>query len=317
MKAIFRISRFSKLLSLLTLWFLMAGTTQAASPTIHFGTPPWPGLKVKTQVAETLLQALGYQTQAKKLGVPFIYRDLASGNLDAYLGGWMPTEKKMVDPLLADHKVTNLGSNLSGGVIGLAVPDYVWDDGIHSVQDLTDHAERFQSKIYGIESGSEINNAVSTAIKEDDEGMGQFNLVGSSTAVMLTQVKRAVSRHEPVVFIGWRPHWMNIDIKMRYLKGRKDSAVAGVKSHILTIVSNDLAENQPNVARFLSQVRIKTRTQSRWIYNYSYKKGDLETVAKNWLKTHPKTVKTWLEGVNTVDGSSGYQAYRKALNISG
>ncbi len=315
MKSLFHISR--RFLGLAVAACVVAGSAQAASPTIGFGTPPWPGLKVKTEITEQLLQALGYKTQTKKLGVPFIYRELASNHIDAYLGGWMPVEKQMLDPLLAKDEVVNLGSNLEGALLGLAVPDYVWNNGIHSVKDLTAHADRFKGKVYGIENGSEINNKISTAIKADDEGMGKFRLVSSSTAVMLTQVQRAISRHEPIVFMGWRPHWMNIEIKMRYLKGRKDSPIARINSNVLTIVSHDLADNQPNVTRLLSHIKIDAKTQSRWIYDYSHKKGDLKTVADRWLKNNPDIVKAWLDGVSTANGSPANQAYRQAFHIDG
>lgn len=295
---------------------LFAGSVQTAAATVTFGTPPWPGLTVKTEITEQLLNALGYQTQVKKLGVPFIYRDLSSDKIDAYLGGWMPTEKQMLDPLLAKDAVVNLGSNLDGAVLGLAVPDYVWKSGIHSVKDLTEHADRFDNTIYGIESGSEINNSLSTAIEDNDEAMGEFRLVASSTAVMLTQVGRAIAHQKPIVFMGWRPHWMNIEFDLRYLKGRQGSSVAQIKSRVLTIVSNDLANNQPNVTRLLDQVHIDTQTQSQWIDDYSHKKGDLKQVASRWLTNHPEIVDTWLEGVTTSEGESAAPAYRQAFDSS-
>lgn len=305
-------------LSLLALvaCLLFAGSVQAAATTVTFGTPPWPGLTVKTEITEQLLHALGYQTRVKKLGVPFIYRDLSSNKIDAYLGGWMPTEKQQLDPLLAKNEVVNLGSNLDGAILGLAVPDYVWKSGIHSVKDLTEHADQFDKKIYGIESGSEINNSVSAAIKKNDENMGQFHLVASSTAVMLTQVGRAISNHKPVVFMGWRPHWMNIEYNLRYLNGREGSSIARIKSKVLTIVSNDLANNQPNVKKLLDQVHIDTQTQSQWINDYSHKKGDLKKVAHRWLTHHPEVVSTWLEGVTTSQGKPAVPVYRQAFNIS-
>lgn len=305
-------------LSLLALaaCLLFAGSVQAAAATVTFGTPPWPGLTVKTEITEQLLQTLGYETRVKKLGVPFIYRDLSSNKIDAYLGGWMPTEKQMLDPLLAKDAVVNLGSNLDGAVLGLAVPDYVWESGIHSVKDLTEHADRFDKTVYGIESGSEINNSLSTAIKKNDEAMGQFHLVASSTAVMLTQVGRAISHQKPIVFMGWRPHWMNIEFNLRYLKGRQDSSIAQIESRVLTIVSNDLANNHPNVKRLLDQVHIDTETQSQWINDYSHKKGDLKKVASRWLTDHPKTVSTWLEGVTTSQGEPAVPAYRQAFDSS-
>lgn len=315
MKLIARISRGRALIALAAC-LVFFGSAQAATTTITFGNPPWPGLTVKTEITEQILQSLGYQTETKKLGVPFVYRDLASNKIDAYLGGWMPTEKQMLDRMMTKNSIVNLGPNLTGAVLGLAVPDYVWKSGIHTVKDLTDHADRFDKKIYGIENGSEINNSVSDAIKNNDENMGQFHLVGSSTAVMLTQVGRAISNHKPIVFMGWKPHWMNIEYNLRYLKGRKNSSIAHIDSTVLTLVSHKLADDQPNVKRFLDQVQVKPSTQSQWINDYSHKKGDLKKVASRWLKNNPDTVKAWLNGVKTADGKPAFKAYRQAFQTA-
>ena len=288
----------------------------AAAPTISFGTPPWPGLTVKTEITEQLLQALGYQTETRKLGVPFVYRDLASGRLDVFMGGWMPTESEQFDPLEKQGKIVKLRSNLETSDYGLAVPSYVWKNGVHTVKDLTAHADEFDGQVYGIESGSSINQKISAAIKADYEGMGAFRLVASSTSVMLTQVQRSIKREKPVVFVGWRPHWMNIELDMRYLKDKPGSQIAGINSRVLTIATADLPEKQPNVAALLKNIHVDTKTQSRWIYRYSYKNVDQKKVARDWLAAHPKPVATWLQGVKTVDGKSAMDAYRQAFGAA-
>lgn len=76
MKPVSRISRHLSFLAVAAC-LCFAGSAQAGSSAVVFGTPPWPGLTVKTEITEQLLQALGYQTQTKQLGVAFIYRDLA------------------------------------------------------------------------------------------------------------------------------------------------------------------------------------------------------------------------------------------------
>ncbi|MES1938343.1 glycine betaine ABC transporter substrate-binding protein [Salinisphaera hydrothermalis] len=292
---------------------ILAGTTlaQAASaPTISFGVPPWPGVSVKTQIAEQLLETLGYQTQTKNIGLPFIYRGLTDGNTDVFMGAWLPAQKDMLGPLVKKKQVIKLGSNLSGAIEGLAVPDYVWNKGIHSIQDLAAHPKMFDHKIYGIEAGSAMDQAISKAVKDNYEGLGSYKMVPSSTAAMLAQLKHSSPKKQPMVFLGWRPHWMNIKFDIHYLKDKKGSPIAGIKSQVLTLVSAKLGDD--NVKTLLDHIHVNAKTQSRWIYDYSYKKGDMSDVAHKWLASHPKTVEKWLAGVKTVDGKSAVAAYHKA-----
>lgn len=290
-------------------------STLADTPSVSFGLPPWPGVSIKTEVAAQVLQALGYHTKRLSLGTPFVYRGLASGKVDAFLATWLPAQQNMLEPLLKKHQVVKLAQNLNGAIEGLAVPDYVWQSGIHSVKDLASHGNRFDNSIYGIEAGSAINGKVNTAIQHNYEGLGGWKLVASSTAAMLTQVKRAVRRHKPIVFIGWRPHWMNIKFNIRYLRDKSGSAIAGIKSRVFTLVPAQLPKREPNLAKFLRQFHVSAATQSHWIYEYSYKKQNKATVARNWLAHHPNTVQKWLKGVKTADGASGIAAYRHAFHV--
>ncbi|MGN8160701.1 glycine betaine ABC transporter substrate-binding protein [Salinisphaera sp. SWV1] len=295
-----------------TAGLIVAGTTlaQAASAsTISFGVPPWPGVAVKTEIAEQLLHTLGYQTKTEHVGLPFIYRGLADGNTDVFMGAWLPAEKDMLGPLVQKKQVVKLGSNLSGAIEGLAVPDYVWNKGIHSIKDLAAHPKMFDHKIYGIEAGSAMDQAISRAVKDNYEGLGDYKMVPSSTAAMLAELKHSEPKKSPMVFLGWRPHWMNIKFHIHYLKDKDGSPIAGIKSDVLTLVSAKL--DNDNVTTLLKHIHVPAKTQSRWIYDYSYKKGDKSTVAHQWLASHPETVEQWLAGVKTVDGGSAVDAYHK------
>lgn len=52
---------------------------------VRFAIPPWPGVTVKSQVAATLLDTLGYTTQKQELGATIAYQALSQNELDVYL----------------------------------------------------------------------------------------------------------------------------------------------------------------------------------------------------------------------------------------
>ena len=56
-------------------------------------------------------------------------------------------------------------------------------------------------------------------IDTNQYGAGGFKLVESSEAGMLVTVERAIREKKWVVFLGWEPHPMNIQISMNYLSG--------------------------------------------------------------------------------------------------
>lgn len=305
----------------LTVGALCAGlfaipTAQAASsdqPTldeVRFGVPPWPGIAVKSEVASQLLEALGYRTEQNQLAVSVILNALANDDLDVYLAGWYPQEKHMLAPLLADGSIKELVNNIPEVLTGIAVTDAAWQAGVHSIADLDAYADRFNHRIYGIEAGSGINDAVLKVIKAGRFGLGDWQLQASSSAAMLAQVGQKIEQDEWAAFIGWQPHWMNIVYDMHYLEDVDDSGAAELKGHVATVVRADLAKLDPDVARLFTQLVVDSEIQSNWVYALSYEQQDVEDIATNWIASHQDIVATWLKGVEATDGTPGIEAVR-------
>src|SRR5699024_678075 len=118
------------------------------------------------------------------------------------------------------------------------------------------------------------------------------------------EVKRATSHHDPIVFHGWKPHWMNIKFDIRYLKDKMDSKIAAIRIDVFTIARPDWKSDHPQVAKFLRQFHVSTKTQSKWIYEISYKKKSADEIAERWITRHMDEVAEWLRGVRTVKGQS-------------
>ena len=52
--------------------------------------PGWTDITSTNVVAGTLLKALGYKQAVNTLSVPIVFQALSSGQLDVFLGNWMP-----------------------------------------------------------------------------------------------------------------------------------------------------------------------------------------------------------------------------------
>lgn len=299
----------------LTLASATSAVQAEESKEVRFGVQPWPGVTVKSEVSAQLLEAAGYETETKQLNTPLTLQGLSNGDLDVGLGGWYPVSSSMIDPLVQEGKIRRLTANLEGALSGVAVPAYVRDAGIESMSDLNEHADQFESKIYGIESGSTWNTGVKEAIKENRHNLGEWELISSGTTAMLAQVGRATERDDWVAFYGWRPHWMNITYDLHYLEAPEGSEIAHTEATVYTLTPMDLEERLPNVNRFFSQYQVKPETQSRWIYEHSYNERPEDEVAREWIAENPERVREWLDGVSTVSGEPAFEAVKAEYDL--
>lgn len=153
------------------------------------------------------------------LSVPITYQGLKKGQLDVFLGNWMPAQAPLVKPFVDARAIDVLHANLSHAKFTLAVPDYVAAAGVHSFADLAKYAQRFGAKIYGIEPGAPANQNISRMLADKALGPANWQLVESSETGMLTQVERAVRERQWIVFLGWEPHLMNTKFHLVYLSG--------------------------------------------------------------------------------------------------
>lgn len=291
---------------------LLAGPAMAELDEVRFGVPPWPGVTVKSEVAAQLMEAMGYETRQNDLAVSVILEGLSRDDLEVYLGGWYPVQVDMVEPLVEAGQVEKLVSNIRGANSGLVVPRYVFEAGVTSVADLDAHRERFDGEIQGIEAGTGINTAILEAIDADLAGLGDWDLRESSTAAMLAQAERKMADGEWVTFVGWEPHWMNVSFDLAYLEDADDAGIAEIESTVWTVVPASLADEDPQLHRFLSQYVVEIEDQNAWVHAYSYEERAADEVAGEWIGENLDTVAGWLEGVEARDGTSAIEAVRAA-----
>lgn len=279
---------------------------------IRFGVPPWPGVTVKTEVITQIVETMGYKTDQAEIGPPVIYKGMQSGDVDAFLATWTPAQNGMLKPAVASGKVEIAGTNLDEASLGMCVPKYVWDAGVHSFAELAPNAGKFGKKIYNIEVGSGIHTEMSAAIENNVANLGDWEHVASTTPIMLSQVQDAIKNNDWVIFSCWRPHWMNIVIDMAYLESVPGMEKVVSESTVFTTVRRGFGDENPNVYRLLKQFKIAGATQSQWIYDFAHDEKAPEDVASQWIKNNLDEVAVWLEGVNAKNGKPAIDVVRAA-----
>lgn len=294
----------------LMLFALPLVAAAAADNSVEIGVPPWPGERVKAEVVTQILDTVGYEVKVHQISWAIALQGVASGDLDVDLGIWRPTQNSMVNPLLESGDVELVAVNIKDAKYDVVVPQYVCDAGVTSIADLNKQADKFDSKIYGIEAGNDGNEIMIDAIKADTYNLGDWKLVPSSTAGMLAQAQRDYEHEKWIVFLGWQPHWMNIVMDLCYLQDPEE--IWGGVSTVNTVSNPAYLESHPNIATFLGNLVIPAAVQSDWIYTYGYNEVSLEKTAGDWIKANTDEVAKWLDGVETPDGKPAAQAFKAA-----
>ena len=304
---------------LLFLCILTAQPLQAEDTKIKLGNISWPGVTVKTEITKQILQTLGYDVQVMELAVAPTLMGVANGNLDAFLGCWLPNQLTYMEKYLEKGVITKLNQNLDQTIYCHGVPEYVWEAGVRSMADLD--KPKFRDKfdlngngkpeLYGIEAGNVGNKITTQAIEEDTYGLGDWEFVPSSTSGMLSQVERATRKNKWIVFQAWEPHWMVIEWDLKFLQDPEEIWPGkGRNTVVWTVIHTGFADTHPNVVKLLEQIKILPEWQSKWIYDFSYAKKSQEVVAREWIKDNMDVIAMWTYGVTSVDGQRARDVLR-------
>jgi glycine betaine/proline transport system substrate-binding protein len=293
---------------------LLAGPALADCETITFADVGWTDITATTAVATTILDALGQETETLNLSVPVTYSSMAEGDVDVFLGNWMPTMEADIAPYREAGTVDTVRTNLTGAKYTLATNAAGAALGIDSFDDIAAHADALEGKIYGIEPGNDGNRLILDMVAADLFGLGEFEVVESSEAGMLAQVERASERDEPVVFLGWEPHPMNSNLDMTYLEGGDD--VFGPNLGGAEVATNTRAgfvEECANVGALLRNMEFSLQMENEIMGSILNDGADPEEAARAWLQANPDVLDAWLAGVTTADGGDARAAVLEAL----
>ncbi|MCS0497614.1 choline ABC transporter substrate-binding protein [Ancylobacter sp. MQZ15Z-1] len=293
-----------------------AAAEPAACKTVRFADVGWTDITATTAVTSAILEALGYTTKTQVLSVPVTYKSMQTKDIDVFLGNWMPTMEADLAPYREDKSVDIIGVNLEGAKYTLAVPTYLYDEGLKSFADIAKFRDKLDGKIYGIEPGNDGNRLILDMIKDDKFGLKGFDLVESSEQGMLAQVERATKRKEAIVFLGWEPHPMNSKYKMSYLSGGDD--VFGPNYGGATVYTNTRAgyvSECPNVGALIKNLKFSLDAENVVMGYILFDGMEPSKAAAKWLKANPTVWEPWLAGVTTIDGKPAVPAVKASVGL--
>lgn len=293
----------------------LALASHAAEPAncvaVSFTDPGWTDINSTNGLASVVLKGLGYQPDVKTLAVPIGFEGLKSGEIDVFLGNWMPAQQAFLDKYAGDKGIEVVKTNLEGAKFTLAVPKYVYDAGVTDFADLAKFADKFDERIYGIEAGAPANQLLQDMIDKGDFELGKWSLVESGEQGVMSQVRRAVKRNQFIAFLGWEPHPMNSSIEMNYLTGGDDYFGPNYGgATVQTVTRANLSADCPNLGALLNNMTF-TLTMENQVMGAILDDGKApEAAATAWLQKNPAVLDRWLDGVTTIEGKPGLAAVK-------
>jgi glycine betaine/proline transport system substrate-binding protein len=103
---------------------LISSTAYAGDPAScakpRFSDVGWTDITATTQIANQILKNLGYKPAISVLSVAITFKSLENGDIDVFLGNWMPLQEPSQAPLVKAGKIDVAADNLSDARIGFA-----------------------------------------------------------------------------------------------------------------------------------------------------------------------------------------------------
>ncbi|MBO1085075.1 ABC transporter permease/substrate binding protein [Enterococcus mundtii] len=250
--------------------------------TINLSYVEWDTEVASTNVVAEVLKEMGYDVKVTPLDNSIMWESVAKGESDGMVAAWLPKTHGSQYEQYKDQ-VDDLGANLKGAKVGLAVPAYM---DVNSIADLTDEAGK---KITGIEPGAGVVNAAENTIAQYPNLEG-WTVETSSSGAMTVALGQAIKNQEPIVFTGWTPHWMFAKYDLKYLEDPKNAM--GDAEEIHTIVRQGLKEDQPEAYAVLDKFNWTEKDMEEVMLEINNGK-DPQQAAREWIDKNQEKVASW------------------------
>lgn len=254
----------------------------------------WARETISTHILAALLEDIGYNVDVKQVEAGPMFSSVADGSSDFHTSAWLPATHASYWEEYEDDLV-KVNEVLDKAPLALAVPSYMED--VNSVEDLKDNTDLGESvnwEIIGIDPGAGIMQNTELAI--DEYGLDNWELVQSSEAAMLTELRSAIQNEEPIIVPLWKPHWIFGVEDLKMLEDPKE-IYGGEGDQIYTVARKGLEEDAPAAYHVLERYT-ETYDMVEELMPLVHDEGmDPADVANQFLEDNPELVEEWTAGV--------------------
>ncbi|SDB22510.1 glycine betaine/proline transport system substrate-binding protein [Desulfonatronum thiosulfatophilum] len=274
------------ILAIVACLVLTAGSVSAQDKSVRIAYVEWDCAAASTHVVQAALEEMGYEVEILPVAAAAMWQAVGTGNVDGMVTAWLPVTHADYYERVKNN-VEDLGPIVGGAKLGWVVPSYVTID---SIEEMNDHADRFNRRIIGIDPGAGLMRLSEEAVEE--YGLTRFTLVEGSDATMTAALSNAVDRNEWVVATAWSPHWKFGVWDLKYLDDPK--GILGGEERIHTIVRKGLKEDKPEVYNFLNNFAWEDPNQLQMVMAWNQEPGsDRMENAKRFLRENKEQFESW------------------------
>ncbi|MET9438203.1 ABC transporter permease/substrate binding protein [Streptomyces sp. NPDC006551] len=250
---------------------------------ISLGYIPWDEGIASTFLWKELLERRGYEVDTKQLEAGALYTGLAGGQIDFQTDAWLPVTHAQYWEKYR-NKLEDLGSWYGPTSLELSVPSYMKD--VDSLDDLKGKAGQFKGRIVGIEPSAGMMGILKDKVLDDYGLKGEYKVLDGSTPGMLSELKRAYDKKEPVVVTLWSPHWAYSTYDLKKLKDPKGSWGKGDGVH--TLARKGFTADNPEIGAWLKNFELteKQLTDLEAVIQETGK-GKEQDAVRAWLEKNP------------------------------
>ena len=246
----------------------------------------WDDAVATNHVVAQGLEDLGYDVTLTPLDNAIMWEAVSTGEADAMLSAWLPGTHGAQMEEYGD-KMVDLGGNLEGAKIGLAVPAYM---DVDSIADLTDQAGK---SITGIEPGAGIVAAAENALT-GYPNLSDWAIETSSSGAMTVTLGQAIENEEEIIITAWNPHWKFSAYDLKYLDD--PNGIFGGEETVHTMVREGLETDMPEAYQVLDQFHWTIEDVEALMLQI-YEGESAEDAAAAFVEANPDLVAEWTAGV--------------------
>ena len=251
--------------------------------------PSWTDGLSTAYLLEDQLQKIGYTVELEELTEAGpLYAGLAQGDVDIFPSAWPELTHKSYMETYGD-KIEDLGAYYDGASLTIAVPEYV---DLASIEDLAGNADRFDGKIFGIEPGAGLTKQTQESMLPEYGLEGEYELVTSSTAAMLTELDGAIKDEEDIVVTSWRPFWANEAFGLKDLEDPRGAMGESEALHFLGTAG--FAEEHPEAAELIAGIVLDDEQYGALedLVVNEYGEGEEADAVDAWIDANPDAFET-------------------------
>lgn len=261
-----------------------AAPKPADKGTVKIGFVNWAECIAVSNLWKVILEDQGYKVELTQLDVAPLFVGLSKGDIDVFMDSWLPVTHESYWKEYKDNLEDYGIWYQEPAKIGIVVPKYVTID---SIAEMKDQADKFDSKIIGIDPGAGIMKAAARANESYNLG---FEVVQGSEPAMMAALEKAYRNNEWIAITGWSPHWMFAKYDLKYLDDPKKEFGEAEEIHILA--NKEFSSKQPEVAAMLKKFKMSDAQIGSLEALINEGMAPIDA-AKKWIEDNKSVVDSW------------------------